>query len=116
MTAGPYRQIPFAKRLQGPAVTYRTAVIMEDGRLARPSLPTLPGTDGTMGRQGPGVRTGRLGTLLGLGRVSPFSARANLLESFVFRQCSQAASPASEVHLTRPGWTADIYRLSSANM
>ena len=46
MTLGPYPQIPFAKRLQGPAVTYRTAVIMEDGR------------------QGPGVRTGRLGTLI----------------------------------------------------
>ena len=63
MTLGPYRQVPFPKRLQGPAVIYRTAVIMEDGRFARPSLPTLPGTDGTIGRQGPGVRTGRLGTL-----------------------------------------------------
>ena len=46
MTPGPYRQIPFPKRLQGPAVTYRIAVIMEDGRPARPSLPTLPGTVG----------------------------------------------------------------------
>ena len=64
MTLGPYRQIPFPKILQGPAVTYRTTVIMEDGRLARPSLPTLPGTDGTIGRQGPSVRTGRLGTLV----------------------------------------------------
>ena len=37
---------------------------MEDGRLAQPSLPTLPGTDETIGRQGPGVQTGRLGTLV----------------------------------------------------
>ena len=51
------------ERLQGPAVIYRTAVFLQDGRLARPSLPTLPGTDGTIGRQGPGVRLGRLGTL-----------------------------------------------------
>ena len=36
---------------------------IEDGRLARPSIPTLPGTDGTIGRQGPAVRPGRLGTL-----------------------------------------------------
>ena len=28
-----------------------------------PSLPTPPGTDWTIGRQGPGVRMGRLGTL-----------------------------------------------------
>ena len=42
--------------------TYRTAEFNKDGRRARPSLPTLPGTDGTIGRQGPGVRTGRLGT------------------------------------------------------
>jgi len=39
-------------------------VFTKDGRRAWPSLPTLPGTDGTIGRQGPGVRTGRLGTLV----------------------------------------------------
>ena len=43
--------------------TYSPAVFTKDGRRARPSLPTLPGTDGTIGRQGLGVRTGRLGTL-----------------------------------------------------
>ena len=43
--------------------TYSPPVFTKDGRRARPSLPTLPGTDGTIGRQGPGVRTGRLGTL-----------------------------------------------------
>ena len=40
------------ERLQGPAVIYRTAVFLQDGRLARPSLPTRPGTDGTIGRDG----------------------------------------------------------------
>ena len=44
--------------------TYSPSVNIEDGRLARPSLPTLPGTDGTIGRQGPAVRPGRLGTLV----------------------------------------------------
>jgi len=44
--------------------TYSPAVFTKDGRRAWPSLPTLPGTDGTIGRQGPGVRTGRLGTLV----------------------------------------------------
>ena len=43
--------------------TYSPAVFTKDGRRARPSLPTLPGTDRTIGRQGPAVRTGRLGTL-----------------------------------------------------
>jgi len=43
--------------------TYSPAVFTKDGRRAWPSLPTLPGTDGTIGRRGPGVRTGRLGTL-----------------------------------------------------
>jgi len=43
--------------------TYSPAVFTKAGRRAWPSLPTLPGTDGTIGRQGPGVRTGRLGTL-----------------------------------------------------
>ena len=43
--------------------TYSPAVFTKDGRRAWPSLPTLPGTDGTIGLQGPGVRTGRLGTL-----------------------------------------------------
>ena len=42
--------------------TYSPAVFTKDGRRAWPSLPTLPGTDGTIGRQGPGVRTGRLDT------------------------------------------------------
>ena len=42
--------------------TYSPSVNIEDGRLARPSLPTLPGTDGTIGRQGPAVRPGRSGT------------------------------------------------------
>jgi len=45
--------------------TYSPAVFTKAGRRAWPSLPTLPGTDRTIGRQGPGVRTGRLGTLVG---------------------------------------------------
>jgi len=44
--------------------TYSPAVFTKDERLARPSLPTLPGTDGIIGRQGPGVQTGRLATLI----------------------------------------------------
>ena len=44
--------------------TYSPSVNIVDGRLARPSLLTLPGTDGTIGRQGPAVLPGRLGTLL----------------------------------------------------
>ena len=44
--------------------TYSPAVFTKAGRRARPSLPTLPGTDRTIGHQGPGVRTGRLGTLV----------------------------------------------------
>ena len=46
-----------------PSTTW-TAVFLRFGRFALASLPTLPGTDGTIGRQGPGVRTGRLGTLV----------------------------------------------------
>ena len=38
-TPGPYRQIPFLERLQGLAVTYKTVVIIEDGRLAQPVNP-----------------------------------------------------------------------------
>ena len=48
--------------------TYSPAVFTNDERRAQPSLPTLPGTDGTIGRQGPGVRTGRLGILVTAGR------------------------------------------------
>ena len=35
------------------------------------------------------------------------------LNGSLFWQCSQAASPASEAHLTGPGRTTDICRLSS---
>jgi len=65
ITAGPYLQLPFPLRLQGRQSTYRTAVIIEEGRRARPPLPTLPGTDGTIARKGPGVCPGQLGTLHG---------------------------------------------------
>jgi len=63
ITAGPYLQLPFLLRLQGRQSTYRTAVIIEDGRRARPPLPTLPGTGGTITRQGPSVRLEQLGAL-----------------------------------------------------
>jgi len=53
--------------------TYSPVVFTKDGRRAWPSLPTLPGTDGTIGRQGPGVRTGRLGTLNELRTAHPRS-------------------------------------------
>ena len=59
---GLYLCIFCSLRLRCGATT-KTAGFNKDGRRARPSLPTLPGTDGTIGRQGPGVRTGRLGTL-----------------------------------------------------
>ena len=58
------REDTVPKRLQGLAVMHRTAVFLQDGRLARPSLPTLTGTETTIRRQGPGVGTGRLGTLV----------------------------------------------------
>lgn len=43
--------------------TYRPAVFTKDRRNARPALATMPGTERTIGRQGPAVRTGHLGTL-----------------------------------------------------
>jgi len=46
------------------ASTSRAAVGIKDVRPAQPSLPTLPGTDRTIGRQGPTVCPGQLGTLL----------------------------------------------------
>ena len=61
--------------------TYSPAVNIEDGRLARPSIPTQPGTDGTIRRQGPAVRTGRLGTLVAtLEGVPSLEARVTTLE------------------------------------
>src|SRR5205807_5949155 len=42
-----------------------TAIFIEDGRHALPSLSTLPGTPGTIRHQGPVGRPGRLGTLEG---------------------------------------------------
>ena len=71
--------------------TYRTAVFNKDGRRARPSLHTLPGTDGTIGRQGPGIQTGRLGTLsVVLGSIS-FRSNSN----FTTPACPRCAAQLS---------------------
>ena len=60
-----YRQFPSAKKdCMARLSTYSPSVNIEDGRLARPSLPALPWTGGPIGRQGPAVRPGRLGTLI----------------------------------------------------
>ena len=47
---GTYRKLPFPKKTAGPA---RQPTVLR----------RLQKTDGAIGRQGPGVRTGRLGTL-----------------------------------------------------
>ena len=51
---GTYRKLPFPKKTAGPT---RQPTVLR-------SLQKTDAVDGTIGRQGPSVRTGRLGTLV----------------------------------------------------
>ena len=103
---GPTGTYHFQKDCRARPSTYSPVVTIEDGRLARPSIPTPPGKDWTIGRQGPAVRTGRLGTLMRIlknyNRTTPQSTSGSSISEPPLTKSRMTSKPSEQRF--RPKW------------